>query len=107
MNRSQKKIQLCFVSNAHAKCYIIIMFVIYFCLLQTEGFKYPRPSSVPPSPSGSQVSSPQSSDVEDEAEDERYNEEEEAERDRLNIKSPFSLGRVPRGKKKLHGEYKN
>ncbi|XP_032288702.1 glycogen [starch] synthase, liver isoform X2 [Phoca vitulina] len=73
----------------------------------TEGFKYPRPSSVPPSPSGSQVSSPQSSDVEDEEEDERYNEEEEAERDRLNIKSPFSLGRVPRGKKKLHGEYKN
>ncbi|XP_047722717.1 glycogen [starch] synthase, liver isoform X2 [Prionailurus viverrinus] len=72
----------------------------------TEGFKYPRPSSVPPSPSGSQVSSPQSSDVEDE-EDERYNEEEEAERDRLNIKSPWSLGRVPRGKKKLHGEYKN
>ncbi|XP_025785912.1 glycogen [starch] synthase, liver isoform X2 [Puma concolor] len=72
----------------------------------TEGFKYPRPSSVPPSPSGSQVSSPQSSDVEDE-EDERYNEEEEAERDRLNIKSPLSLGRVPRGKKKLHGEYKN
>uniref|UniRef100_A0A8D1XKX1 Glycogen [starch] synthase n=1 Tax=Sus scrofa TaxID=9823 RepID=A0A8D1XKX1_PIG len=73
----------------------------------TEGFKYPRPSSVPPSPSGSQVSSPQSSDAEDENEDERYDEEEEAERDRLNIKSPFSLGRVPRGKKKLHGEYKN
>nr|KAF6368616.1 glycogen synthase 2 [Myotis myotis] len=73
----------------------------------TEGFKYPRPSSVPPSPTGSQVSSPQSSDVEDEDEDERYNEEEEAERDRLNIKSPFSLGHVPHGKKKLHGEYKN
>uniref|UniRef100_A0A3Q7PPK0 Glycogen [starch] synthase n=1 Tax=Callorhinus ursinus TaxID=34884 RepID=A0A3Q7PPK0_CALUR len=72
----------------------------------TEGFKYPRPSSVPPSPSGSQVSSPQGSDVEDE-EDGRYNEEEEAERDRLNIKSPFSLGRVPRGNKKLHDEYKN
>ncbi|XP_011379898.1 glycogen [starch] synthase, liver [Pteropus vampyrus] len=73
----------------------------------TEGFKYPRPSSVPPSPSGSQVSSPQSSDVEDEDEDERYDEEEEAERDRLNIKSPFPLGHVPHGKKKLHGEYKN
>uniref|UniRef100_A0A452QGB7 Glycogen [starch] synthase n=1 Tax=Ursus americanus TaxID=9643 RepID=A0A452QGB7_URSAM len=86
---------------------IVIMFVTYFCLWQTEGFKYPRPSSVPPSPSGSQVSSPQSSDVEDEEEDARYNEEEEAERDRLNIKSPFSPGRVPRGKKKLHGEYKN
>ncbi|XP_068416347.1 glycogen [starch] synthase, liver isoform X2 [Eschrichtius robustus] len=73
----------------------------------TEGFKYPRPSSVPPSPSGSQVSSPQSSDVEDENEEERYDEEEEAERDRLNIKSPLSLNHVPRGKKKLHGEYKN
>lgn len=70
---------------------------------------YPRPSSVPPSPLGSQASSPQSSDVEDEDEDEdeRYNEEEEAERDRLNIKSPLSLRQVPRGKKKLHGEYKN
>ncbi|PNJ86765.1 GYS2 isoform 2 [Pongo abelii] len=73
----------------------------------TEGFKYPRPSSVPPSPSGSQASSPQSSDVEDEVEDERYDEEEEAERDRLNIKSPFSLSHIPHGKKKLHGEYKN
>ncbi|XP_069347319.1 glycogen [starch] synthase, liver isoform X2 [Eulemur rufifrons] len=73
----------------------------------TEGFKYPRPSSVPPSPSGSQTSSPQSSDVEDETDDERYDEEEEAERDRLNIKSPFSLSHIPRGKKKLHGEYKN
>ncbi|KAB0396193.1 hypothetical protein E2I00_013327 [Balaenoptera physalus] len=74
---------------------------------RTEGFKYPRPSSVPPSPSGSQVSSPQSSDAEDENEEERYDEEEEAERDRLNIKSPLSLNHVPRGKKKLHGEYKN
>ncbi|CAO2607109.1 Glycogen [starch] synthase, liver [Lemmus lemmus] len=73
----------------------------------SDGFKYPRPSSVPPSPSGSQTSSPQSSDVEDEGEDERYDEEEEAERDRLNIKSPFSLNHVPKGKKKLHGEYKN
>ncbi|XP_011824864.1 PREDICTED: glycogen [starch] synthase, liver isoform X2 [Mandrillus leucophaeus] len=73
----------------------------------TEGFKYPRPSSVPPSPSGSQASSPQSSDVEDEVEDERYDEEKEAERDRLNIKSPFALSHIPRGKKKLHGEYKN
>uniref|UniRef100_A0A2K6RKK3 Glycogen [starch] synthase n=1 Tax=Rhinopithecus roxellana TaxID=61622 RepID=A0A2K6RKK3_RHIRO len=73
----------------------------------TEGFKYPRPSSVPPSPSGSQASSPQSSDVEDEVEDERYDEEKEAERDRLNIKSPFALSHVPHGKKKLHGEYKN
>uniref|UniRef100_H0VRI0 Glycogen [starch] synthase n=1 Tax=Cavia porcellus TaxID=10141 RepID=H0VRI0_CAVPO len=74
---------------------------------RADGFKYPRPSSVPPSPSVSQASSPQSSDVEDENEDERYNEEEEAKRDRLNIKSPFNLSHVPRGKKKLHGEYKN
>ncbi|ELW60558.1 Glycogen [starch] synthase, liver [Tupaia chinensis] len=74
---------------------------------RTEGFKYPRPSSVPPSPSWSQASSPQSSDVEDENEDERYDEEEEAERDRLNIKSPFALSHAPPGKKKLHGEYKN
>uniref|UniRef100_A0AC11B207 Glycogen synthase 2 n=1 Tax=Ovis aries TaxID=9940 RepID=A0AC11B207_SHEEP len=73
----------------------------------TEGFKYPRPPSVPPSPSGSQASSPQSSDAEDDDEGERYDEEEEAERDRLNIKSPFSLSHVPRGKKKQHGEYKN
>ncbi|KAH0516358.1 Glycogen [starch] synthase, liver [Microtus ochrogaster] len=74
---------------------------------RTDGFKYPRPSSVPPSPSGSQTSSPQSSDVEDEDEEQRYDEEEEAERDRLNIKSPFSLNHVPKGKKKLHGEFKN
>ena len=79
----------------------------YFWLWQTEGFKYPRPPSVPPSPSGSQASSPQSSDAEDDDEDERYDEEEEAERDRLNIKSPFSLSQVPHGKKKQHGEYKN
>lgn len=45
--------------------------------------------------------------MEDGDEDDRYDEEEEAERDRLNIKSPFSLGHVPYGKKKLHGEYKN
>lgn len=83
------------------------MLVSDFCLWQTEGFKYPRPSSVPPSPSGSQASSPQSSDVEGDSDDERYDEEEEAERDRLNIKSPFALGHVPYRKKKLHGEYKN
>uniref|UniRef100_A0A5F8G6L3 Glycogen [starch] synthase n=1 Tax=Monodelphis domestica TaxID=13616 RepID=A0A5F8G6L3_MONDO len=72
---------------------------------QTQGFKFPRPSSVPPSPTSSQHSSPQASDVEDE--DERYDEEEEAERDRLNIKSPFILGQVPHEKKKQHGEHKN
>ncbi|KAM6137243.1 LOW QUALITY PROTEIN: glycogen [starch] synthase, liver [Pterocles gutturalis] len=72
---------------------------------KTEGFRYPRPSSVPPSPSVSQHSSPHHS--EDEDEDERYDEDEEAERDRQNIKSPFSLGVLPQGKKKQHGEYRN
>lgn len=76
-----------------------------FSLCQTEGFRYPRPSSVPPSPSVSQHSSPHHS--EDEDEDERYDEDEEAERDRQNIKSPFSLGVLPQGKKKQHGEYRN
>ncbi|XP_010166569.1 glycogen [starch] synthase, liver, partial [Antrostomus carolinensis] len=72
---------------------------------KTEGFRYPRPSSVPPSPSVSQPSSPHHS--EDEDEDERYDEEEEAEKDRQNIKSPFSFGVLPQGKKKQHGEYRN
>ncbi|CAM5082441.1 unnamed protein product [Eretmochelys imbricata] len=72
---------------------------------KTEGFRYPRPSSVPPSPSVSQHSSPHHS--EDEDEDERYDEEKEAERDRQNIKSPFSLGALPQGKKKQYGEYRN
>ncbi|KFW00754.1 Glycogen [starch] synthase, liver, partial [Fulmarus glacialis] len=74
---------------------------------KTEGFRYPRPSSVPPSPSVSQHSSPHHSEAEDEDEDERYDEDEEAERDRQNIKSPFSLGVLPQGKKKQHGEYRN
>lgn len=78
-----------------------------FSLCQTEGFRFPRPSSVPPSPSASQHSSPHHSDAEDEDEDERYDEDEEAERDRQNIKSPFSLGALPQGKKKQHGEYRN
>ncbi|XP_024052098.2 glycogen [starch] synthase, liver [Terrapene carolina triunguis] len=72
---------------------------------KTEGFRYPRPSSVPPSPSVSQHSSPHHS--EDEDEDERYDEDEEAERDRQNIKSPLSLGALPQRKKKQHGEYRN
>ncbi|XP_010573729.1 PREDICTED: glycogen [starch] synthase, liver isoform X2 [Haliaeetus leucocephalus] len=75
--------------------------------LKTEGFRYPRPSSVPPSPSVSQHSSPHHSEGEDEDEDERYDEDEEAKRDRQNIKSPFSLGVLPQGKKKQHGEYRN
>ncbi|XP_068134057.1 glycogen [starch] synthase, liver isoform X2 [Hyperolius riggenbachi] len=75
---------------------------------KTEGFRYPRPSSVPPSPSVSQPSSPRPSDDEEEDEDdERYDEDEEAERDRQNIKSSFALGPVSRGRKKKHGEYRN
>ncbi|XP_069618879.1 glycogen [starch] synthase, liver isoform X2 [Ranitomeya imitator] len=74
---------------------------------RTDGFRYPRPSSVPPSPSVSQPSSPHESEDEDEEEaNERYDEDEEAERDRQNIKSTFALGPVSRGKKK-HGEYRN
>ncbi|XP_015281009.1 PREDICTED: glycogen [starch] synthase, liver-like, partial [Gekko japonicus] len=75
---------------------------------KTEGFRFPRPSSVPPSPSVSQHNSPHQSDEdESEDEDERYDEEEEAERDRQNIKSPFGISAVPPGKKKQHGEYRN
>ncbi|XP_074758435.1 glycogen [starch] synthase, liver isoform X5 [Athene noctua] len=74
---------------------------------KTEGFRYPRPSSVPPSPSVSQHSSPHNSEGENEDEEERYDEDEEAERDRQNIKSPFSLGVLPQGMKKQHGEYRN
>uniref|UniRef100_A0A7N6AY67 Glycogen [starch] synthase n=1 Tax=Anabas testudineus TaxID=64144 RepID=A0A7N6AY67_ANATE len=73
--------------------------------LKTEGFRYPRPSSVPPSPSASLHSTPHHSDVEDD--DEPYDEDEEAERDRLNIKAPFVLGSVPKGKKKQPGESGN
>lgn len=73
--------------------------------LQTEGFRYPRPASVPPSPSASLHSTPHHSDVEDD--DEPYDEDEEAERDRLNIKAPFALGAVPEGKKKQPGESGN
>ncbi|XP_053270590.1 glycogen [starch] synthase, liver [Pleuronectes platessa] len=74
--------------------------------LKTEGFRYPRPYSVPPSPSASLHSTPHHSDAEDE-DDEPYNEDEEAERDRLNIKSPFVLGALPKGKKQPPGESVN
>ncbi|MEQ2165525.1 Glycogen [starch] synthase, liver, partial [Goodea atripinnis] len=74
---------------------------------KAEGFRYPRPSSVPPSPSPSLHSTPHHSDVEDDDDDEPYNEEDEAERDRLNIKAPFVLGAVPEGKKKQPGESGN
>uniref|UniRef100_A0A4W4FD13 Glycogen [starch] synthase n=1 Tax=Electrophorus electricus TaxID=8005 RepID=A0A4W4FD13_ELEEL len=60
--------------------------------LATQGFRYPRPSSVPPSPSASLHSTPHHSDAEDEDDHEPYDEEEEAEKDRLNIKAPFTLG---------------
>lgn len=59
---------------------------------------------MPPSPSVSVHSTPHHSDVEDEDDDEPYNEEDEAERDRLNIKTPFVLGGMSEGKKKQPGE---
>lgn len=74
--------------------------------LKTEGFRYPRPYSVPPSPSASIHSTPHHSDVEED-DDEPYDEDEEAERDRQNIKAPFVLGNVPEGKKKQPGESGN
>lgn len=80
----------------HKKC---------FLSPQTEGFRYPRPYSVPPSPSASLHSTPHHSDAEDEVDD-AYDEEEEAERDRVNIKAPFALGAVPDGEKQP-GESRN
>lgn len=76
---------------------------------QTQGFRYPRPPSIPPSPSASLHSTPHHSDAEDEDEDENepYDEEEEAKRDRVNIKLPFTLGAIPKGKTKQPGEYGN
>ncbi|KAJ3583696.1 hypothetical protein NHX12_015810 [Muraenolepis orangiensis] len=50
----------------------------------SSGFRYPRPASVPPSPSLSRHSSPYHSD-----DDERYDEDLEAEKDRVNIR-PFA-----------------
>ncbi|XP_061769167.1 glycogen [starch] synthase, liver isoform X2 [Nerophis ophidion] len=75
--------------------------------LKTEGFRYPRPYSVPPSPSASVHSTPHHSDVEDDDDNEPYDEDDEAERDRLNIKAPFVLGAAPEGKKKHPGESGN
>ncbi|XP_016390449.1 glycogen [starch] synthase, liver [Sinocyclocheilus rhinocerous] len=66
-------------------------------LAPTQGFRYPRPASVPPSPSASLHSTPHHSDEED---DDTYDEEEEAEKDRQNIKAPFTLGAEPEGKSK-------
>ncbi|CAM5123543.1 unnamed protein product [Natator depressus] len=58
-----------------------------------QGFRYPRPASVPPSPSISRHSSPHHSETEED--DERYDEEEEAEKDRRNIKPPAMTGPIP------------
>ncbi|XP_025770104.1 glycogen [starch] synthase, muscle [Puma concolor] len=61
----------------------------------TQGYRYPRPASVPPSPSLSRHSSPHQSEDEEEPRDgppdvdgERYDEEEEAAKDRRNIRAP-------------------
>lgn len=61
----------------------------FFKILQTTGFRYPRPASVPPSPAHSLHSSPHHSEAEDE--DEAYDEDLEAEKDRLNIRQPFNI----------------
>ncbi|KAI5097215.1 glycogen [starch] synthase, muscle [Silurus meridionalis] len=55
----------------------------------TTGFRYPRPASVPPSPAHSLHSSPHHSEAEDE--DEAYDEDLEAEKDRVNIRQPLTL----------------
>lgn len=60
-------------------------------LSQTSGFRYPRPASVPPSPALSRHSSPHHSEAEDNDEDERYDEDLEAEKDRVNIRQPYAL----------------
>uniref|UniRef100_A0A2K6GP68 Glycogen [starch] synthase n=1 Tax=Propithecus coquereli TaxID=379532 RepID=A0A2K6GP68_PROCO len=59
----------------------------------TQGYRYPRPASVPPSPSLSRHSSPHESENEEEPrdglpEEERYDEDEEAAKDRRNIRAP-------------------
>uniref|UniRef100_A0A3Q2CI39 Glycogen [starch] synthase n=1 Tax=Cyprinodon variegatus TaxID=28743 RepID=A0A3Q2CI39_CYPVA len=56
-----------------------------------SGFRYPRPASVPPSPALSRHSSPHHSEAEDNDEDERYDEELEAEKDRVNIRQPYTM----------------
>ncbi|XP_023653653.2 glycogen [starch] synthase, muscle-like [Paramormyrops kingsleyae] len=53
-----------------------------------KGFSYPRPASIPPSPAMSRHSSPHHSDDDDH---ERYDEDLEAEKDRLNFRQPSSL----------------
>lgn len=58
---------------------------------QTSGFRYPRPASVPPSPALSRHSSPHHSEAEDDNDDECYDEDLEAEKDRVNIRQPYSV----------------
>ncbi|CAM4384523.1 unnamed protein product [Leuciscus chuanchicus] len=53
------------------------------------GFRYPRPASVPPSPAHSLHSSPHHSEGEDE--EEPYDEDLEAEKDRVNIRQPLNV----------------
>ncbi|XP_058510544.1 glycogen [starch] synthase, muscle [Solea solea] len=56
------------------------------------GFRYPRPASVPPSPALSRHSSPRQSEGEDNADDdEQYDEDLEAEKDRVNIRQPLNM----------------
>lgn len=69
---------------------------------QAQGYRYPRPASVPPSPSLSRHSSPHLSEDEEDPQDrtpnedsERYDEEEEAAKDRRNIRAPEWPRRSP------------
>ncbi len=59
-------------------------------IIQAAGFRYPRPASVPPSPAHSLHSSPHHSEAEEE-EEEPYDEDLEAEKDRVNIRQPFNM----------------
>jgi hypothetical protein len=65
------------------------------CGFQAQGYRYPRPASVPPSPSLSRHSSPHQSEDEEEPRNgpleedgERYDEDAEAAKDRRNIRAP-------------------
>lgn len=74
---------------------LTLPFVLTAPHAQAQGYRYPRPASVPPSPSLSRHSSPHLSEDEDDPQDrlpneegERYDEEEEAAKDRRNIRAP-------------------
>lgn len=78
------------------KLFCVFFFLCHFNLIlvsfsQASGFRYPRPASVPPSPALSRHSSPHHSEAEDNDEDERYDEELEAEKDRVNIRQPYTM----------------